>query len=188
MSNPLSYAAYAEIPADGQRWEFLDGGVFVTPTPSPAHQFAVLRLGRFLEDHRAHFGPDAIAFVAPIEVILNDNEIVQPDVVVARRTQLSGRGIEGAPLLLVEVISPARPALDRDVKARRYAANRVERYWLVDPAVRTVECFHLAGDAYAPVASARGDERLDVPDVPGVALHLDGLWLHSLARSMWRCR
>jgi hypothetical protein len=42
-STTLSYAAYAEIPADGQRWEFLDGEVFVTPAPSPAHQFAVPR-------------------------------------------------------------------------------------------------------------------------------------------------
>ena len=117
-STTLSYAAYAEIPADGQRWEFLDGEVFVTPAPSPAHQFAVLRLGRFLEDHAAQFAPDAITFVAPIDVILNDSEIVQPDVVVARRSQLSERGVEGAPILLVEVISPARPALDRNVKWR----------------------------------------------------------------------
>jgi hypothetical protein len=86
-STTLSYAAYAEIPADGQRWEFLDGEVFVTPAPSPAHQFAVMRLCRFLEDNVPTFGDDAIAFVSPIDVILNDSEIVQPDVVVARRGQ-----------------------------------------------------------------------------------------------------
>ena len=138
-STTLSYAAYAEIPADGQRWEFLDGEVFVTPAPSPAHQFAVQRLHRFLEDNQAAFGDDAIAFVSPIDVILHDAEIVQPDVVVACRRQVSGRGIEGAPPLLVEVVSPTRPGLDREIKAKRYAENGVERFWLVDPLARTIE-------------------------------------------------
>jgi Uma2 family endonuclease len=108
-STALSYAAYAEIPADGQRWEFLDGEVFVTPAPSPLHQFTVQELWRFLDDNLAAFGDDTMAFVSPIDVILNDAEIVQPDVVVARRGQVSDRGIEGAPPLLVEVLSPAGP-------------------------------------------------------------------------------
>ena len=116
-------------------------------------------------------------FVAPIDVILNDSEIVQPDVVVARRSQLSERGAEGAPILLVEVISPARPALDRDVKRRRYAANGVERYWLVDPVERTVECLRLVAGRFEPVATAAGDESLELPDAPGIQLRLQELWL-----------
>jgi Uma2 family endonuclease len=176
-STTLSYAAYAEIPADGQRWEFLDGEVFVTPAPSPAHQFTVMRLGRFLEDNLTAFGDDTIAFVSPIDVILHDAEIVQPDVVVARRGQVSGRGIEGPPPLLVEVVSPTRPGLDREIKARRYAANGVERLWLVDPVARTVECFHLVDGRYQLTASGRGDGPLVIADLPGLAVALDRLWL-----------
>lgn len=176
-STTLSYAAYAEIPADGQRWEFLDGEVFVTPAPSPAHQFAVLRLGRFLEDNLAAFGDDATAFVSPIDVILNDREIVQPDVVVARRGQVSGRGIEGPPPLLVEVPSPTRPSLDREIKARRYAANGVDRFWLVDPDARTVECFRLVDGRYQATTAASGTSHLEIADLPGVTLDLERLWL-----------
>ena len=176
-STTLSYAAYAEIPADGQRWEFLDGEVFVTPAPSPAHQFAVQRLYRFLEDNLAAFGDDAIAFVSPIDVILHDAEIVQPDVVVARRGQVSERGIEGAPPLLVEVVSPARSGLDGEVKARRYAANGVERFWLADPVARTMECFRLVGDQYQTTAPGSGNDALAIPDLPGLTLSLDRLWL-----------
>ena len=176
-STTLSYAAYAEIPADGQRWEFLDGQVFVTPAPSPAHQFAVQRLCRFLDDNLPPFGDDAIAFVSPLDVILNDSEIVQPDVVVARRGQVSGRGIEGAPLLLVEVLSSTRPGLDREIKARRYAANGVERFWLVDPVARTMECFRLAGTEYRATATGSGGGAFDIADIPGLTLSLDRLWL-----------
>ena len=176
-STTLSYAAYAEIPADGQRWEFLDGEVFVTPAPSPAHQFAVLRLGRFLEDNLPAFGQDAIAFVSPIDVILNDSEIVQPDAVVARRGQVSGRGIEGAPPLLVEVVSPTRHDLDREIKARRYAANGVERLWLADPVARTIDCYRLVEDQYQMTAGGSGTATLDIADLPGLTLPLERLWM-----------
>ncbi|MEO5823652.1 MAG: Uma2 family endonuclease [Vicinamibacteraceae bacterium] len=176
-STTLSYAAYAEIPADGQRWEFLDGEVFVTPAPSPAHQFAVLRLGRFLEDNLAAFGDDAIAFVSPIDVILNAAEIVQPDAVVAHRSQVSSRGIEGAPTLLVEVVSPTRPSLDREIKARRYAANGVAHFWLVDPVARTMECFELGEGRYALTAAVSGQERVALAHPPGLSLDLARLWM-----------
>jgi Uma2 family endonuclease len=177
-STPLSYAAYAEIPADGQRWEFLDGEVFVTPAPSPLHQFTVQELWRFLDNNLAVVGDDTIAFVSPIDVILNDAEIAQPDVVVARRAQVSGRGIEGAPPLLVEVVSPTRPSLDREVKHRRYAANGVARFWLVDPASRTMECFDLVDGAYVRVATASGTETLAI--APGLRLELARLWMPAV--------
>jgi Uma2 family endonuclease len=176
-SSPLSYAAYAEIPADGQRWEFLDGEVFVTPAPSLAHQFTVLRLGLFFDAHVAHFGPGVVAFVAPLDVILSDSEIVEPDVVVARRTQFSKRGIEGAPLLLVEVVSPTRPTLDREVKWRRYAAHGVEHYWIVDPVARTAESWRLRDGRYELTATAEGTAVLEPADLPGLQLDLARLWL-----------
>jgi Uma2 family endonuclease len=177
LTKPLSYEAYSQLPNDGRRWEFLDGDVHVTPAPSPAHQFTVLGLARALEDHLAAFGPDHILFVSPIDVILADDEIVQPDIVVATRAQVSARGIEGAPRFIVEVLSPARPALDRDVKARRYAVHGVARYWIADPAARSVECYALERGAYTLEGSfgADGDLRLD--RLPGLTIDLTRLWL-----------
>jgi Uma2 family endonuclease len=113
--------------------------------------------------------------VSPIDVILNDAEIVQPDVVVARRGQVSGRGVEGAPPLLVEVVSPTRPALDREVKAKRYAATGVEQFWLAVPVARTVECFALMEGRYVLRAAGRGTEALAI--APRVSLELARLWL-----------
>jgi hypothetical protein len=65
-------------PADSA-WEFLDSEVFVTPAPSPLHQFAAQEALAFLRSSLGAFGDDAIAFVSPIDVILNEAEIVQPD-------------------------------------------------------------------------------------------------------------
>jgi Uma2 family endonuclease len=176
-SPALSYAAYAEIPDDGRRWEFVDGEVYATPAPSPAHQFAAQRLFRLLEDNLASFGSDVIAFIAPIDEVLSDSEIVQPDVVVARFSQVSERGIEGAPALIVEVTSPTRPHLDRDVKARRYAVHGVERYWLVDPVERRLECLRLAGGVYNATVQGTGNDVVALEDLHGLRVDLQRVWL-----------
>ena len=69
------------------------------------------------------------------------------------------------------------PRLDREVKARRYAANGVERFWLVDPVARTLECYRLAGERYEITATASGNATLDIGDLPGLTLPLERLWL-----------
>ena len=99
--------------------------------------------------------------------------MVQPDlVVVADSAQVSDRGIEGAPLIIVEVLSPATARFDRTTKAQRYAALGVPHYWLVDPASRQVECYRLAGGEYQSVATGSAEATLSHPDFPG--LHLSG--------------
>jgi len=177
LAGRLSYDAYAQIPADGRRWEFLDGEVHMTPAPSPAHQFTVVRLSHALDNCSAAFGAGHVVLVSPVDVILADDEIVQPDIVVARSGQLSARGIEGAPPLIAEVVSPSRPALDRDVKARRYAAHGVQRYWIVDPLARSLECYGLHADGYVLQGHAERTDVLTLGDLPGLAIDLARIWL-----------
>jgi hypothetical protein len=84
-------------------------------------------------DHR---GYDAGAASASQEadVILSNADVVQPDlVVVVEGPQISARGIDGAPLVLVEILSLSKPQCDRVTKARRYAERGVLAYWIVDP-------------------------------------------------------
>lgn len=177
LAGRLSYETYAQLPADGRRWEFLDGEVHVTPAPSPAHQFTVVRLSHALDTCSAAFGEGHVVLVSPVDVILADDEIVQPDIVVARAVQLSPRGIEGAPPLVAEVLSPTRPALDRDVKARRYAVHGIHRYWIVDPLAKSIECYGLQGDRYVLQASAERDGVVTLASLPGLAIDLARVWL-----------
>jgi len=85
-----------------------------------------------------------IAFVAPIDVILPDKigDPVQPDIVVIRRESLhiiDELNIQGAPDLVVEVLSPSNPAHDRKLKYDLYAEAGVQEYWIIDPHNRSVE-------------------------------------------------
>jgi len=139
----LTYADYCLIPDDGKRYELLEGQLHVTPAPGLEHQHAIKRLLPILLRYFEETGRGEV-FFAPVDVILGDDDVVQPDPIVVRDpAQLSRRGVEGAPFLVVEVISPGREDYDRTVKARRYAARGVPHCWIVDPEARRLECFRL---------------------------------------------
>jgi len=87
-------------------------------------------------------------------MILGRHDVAQPDIlVVTNPSQISGRGIEGAPLLVVEVLSPSTRRHDREVKMRRYAALAIPHYWIVDPEGKWIACYRLAGDSYRQLLS-----------------------------------
>jgi Uma2 family endonuclease len=172
----LDYDDYAGIPPDRNRYEILDGELYVTPAPTPLHQRASKRLQRQLEDYFEARGLGEV-FNAPIDLIVTQHDIAQPDlVVVTDPPQVSARGIEGVPALVVEVLSPSTRTHDRLVKARRYAALRIRRYWILDPEDRRLECYRLEGERYVEATTAEGDATLDLPEWPDLTIRLADLW------------
>lgn len=171
----LTYDDYAAIPSDGRIYQIVDGEVYVTPAPSPHHQRASRRLQRQLE---AFFEPiGAEVFDAPIDLILTDSDITQPDlVVVADPASVTRRGIEAPPLLVVEVVSPSTEKYDRQVKARRLAALKVPHYWVLDPDARRLECYRNVNGMFVESASEAGDGRLQPPDFEGLTIDLAAIW------------
>ncbi len=173
----LDYDDYAAIPPDGRRWELLEGEVHVTPAPSPRHQWASKKLQRQLEDYFEARGLGRV-FNAPIDVILTPHDVVQPDlVVVTNPGQISARGIEGAPTLLVEVCSPSTVTYDRTTKSQRYAALGVAHLWFLDPDGHRLECFRLEAGIWRPVVEGDGDRTVEHPDWPDLAIRLGDLWM-----------
>ncbi len=177
LKTRLDYDDYCAIPPDGMRYELLDGQVHVTPAPSPLHQRVSKRLQRLLEAYFEEPGRGEV-FNAPIDVILTPHDVVQPDLVVVTNPSLvSARGIEGPPVLVVEILSPTTTSYDRTTKAQRYVALGIPHYWLVDPEARTVECFRRHEAAYQLVGAFGPDDTLTHPDFPGLRLGLAALWL-----------
>ncbi len=150
----------------------------MTPASSPRHQLISFRLQQQLVNHFGDSSPGAV-FAAPIDLILSDHDILQPDLVVADRPQqVSTRGIEGAPLLVVEILSPSTRKRDRTRKARRYAALGVRHFWLVDPDARRIECYRSQADgsAYSLVVQAEGPAALSHPDWASFTIDMEALW------------
>lgn len=174
----LTYHDYAALPDDGRRYEIHDGELSVTPAPSPQHQRCAANLFRILDTHvRAH-GLGEVLF-APLDVILSDTAIVQPDLVYLasdRLSAISRRGIEGPPALAVEILSPSTTAIDRDIKHRLYARHGVPYFWLVDPDARVIEAYCREGSRYTLALRASGAAPVDPPPFQGLALVPMSLW------------
>ncbi|MGH7263716.1 MAG: Uma2 family endonuclease [Candidatus Rokuibacteriota bacterium] len=174
----LGYDDYAALPSDGRRYEVHEGELSVTPAPTPQHQLITRNLFRLVDDHVRATGAGEILF-APIDVILSDTSIVQPDLVFVERSRLdaiSRRGIEGPPTLVVEVLSPSTAVIDRRTKHQLYARYGIPCFWLVDPEARTIEAFVLGPDGYLPAGRATGSEPASFPPFPGLQIVPVTLW------------
>ena len=173
----LTYEDYCRIPEDRCRHEILDGEHVVSPAPLVAHQNAVraiiAQLSRTIHEPRR-----GAVFVSPIDVRLSPHDIVQPDVIAIRAdgaAHVTERWIEGAPDLVVEVLSPSTSRHDRGLKATGYATFGVREYWLVDVVDRSIEQFELEGDRYALRQTAT--TTLHSLAFPDVTLELAALWM-----------
>lgn len=150
---PLTIDDLMTLPEDGNRYELIGGELIVSPAPSLRHQHLVgemfKRLSSHVEDRQ--FGT---VFTAPVEVQLTPHDVVQPDIVVVlteRLYRLKEQRIEGAPDLVVEVISPGSRGTDRVRKAALYANHGVREYWLVDPETESVAVQILEAGRFIPM-------------------------------------
>jgi Uma2 family endonuclease len=176
LKRKLDYSDLQVIPDDGKRYELVQGDLYVTPSPSPAHQRVSRRLQRQLEDYFEDHSIGEV-FDAPIDLILTDQDVFVPDlVVVADPRRVSARGIEGPPPLVVEILSPSTRQVDQGVKARRYAELGVEHYWVVDPERKRLECHRLEHGTFRPLVDAAGETMLAHPCWPGLVVDLGALW------------
>jgi Uma2 family endonuclease len=179
----FTYRDYEALPNDRRRYEIHDGELCVTPAPSLEHQIILSNLLRVLFGHV----PDVAAGIvlpAPTDVILADRPdettIVQPDILYIapdRMRVTSRRGLEAAPTLAVEILSPSTRTIDREVKRRLYARYGTPCLWLVDPDARVIEAFVLEGDRYVLAISAASSDAVDLPPFTGLGLVPDALWL-----------
>ena len=174
----LTYQDYLELPNDGRRYEIVDGELTVTPAPGRRHQGALVRLASELHGHVSALRLGKI-YVAPFDVILAETAIVQPDIIFVandRQSILSDRGVEGAPTLVIEILSSSTARSDRGAKRQLYARYGVPWYWLVDPDRRAIEMYRHAGDAFEEAGSMLGEELVDRPPFLGLRVGGSALW------------
>lgn len=140
----LAYDDLAAFPDNGLRRELLAGQPFVSPAPTTLHQRLVLQIGRALAAYADEHGGEA--FVAPVDVVLTDTDVVEPDVVYMSREReaiVQERGIFGVPSFLIEVVSPGSSEIDPEggEKYELYATHEVPEYWVVYPRTLRIEAF-----------------------------------------------
>jgi Uma2 family endonuclease len=138
-----TYAEFSRLPEDGNRYEVIAGDLYVTPSPRPRHQWVVGNLDFALQAYvRSH--DLGRVYIGPIDVLFAEGDYLAPDLVFIRKDRLdivSERGLEAAPDLVVEVLSPSTAGRDRILKRDRYLHFGVPEYWAVDPNAAEVLVF-----------------------------------------------
>ncbi|MCS6834509.1 MAG: Uma2 family endonuclease [Anaerolineae bacterium] len=141
---PIRAEDYFQRPEYAERDSIeLIGGEIVLPVPpTPQHQRIVREILFWLTQLARTQGGEALS--APVELMLNDENVYQPDVLYLRpnsRCTVGEKRLTGAPDLVVEVLSPSTVKRDRQDKYFAYERHGVSEYWLVDPLYSVMECW-----------------------------------------------
>lgn len=175
---PATYDTYAAMPDDGNRYEIVDGTLeLMSPGPSPTHQTISTELVFLLKQTCKS---EYMIYHAPLDVILSQIDVRQPDIAMVQRNRLSivtGRGIEGPPDLVVEVLSPGSRKRDKIGKMHTYARYAVPEYWIVDPAARLLEQYDLQGDNFALRNLFEEDDCVTSDKLPCVQFRVSDLFV-----------
>ena len=178
LAAKFTYNDYRTAPADS-RYELLDGDLLMVPAPNLKHQ-AVLgqlhfELLSFLRKQQL-----GRLFAAPCDVVLSDNDVVQPDLLfVSHERELllsNSENVRGAPDLVVEILSPSTAEKDRGYKRTLYAQHGVAEYWLVDPVAETIQVQRQRDGALTPTDTFGRGDTLRSPELPGLELKLDDIF------------
>ena len=175
----VTYDDYAQLP-EGAPYQLIEGKLIHSPARTPQHQIILVNvaadLHQFARKHQA-----GRVYLGPIDVFLGPRNTPQPDVIFIRAERLhiiGDKKIEGAPDIVVEVLSPKTAYYDLKKKKKIYEAAGVPEYWIVDPIERSVEVFALEDGAYVLFHRVEGEGVVRSKVLPELSLDLaDGFTL-----------
>lgn len=171
----VSAAEFLTLPETLQPTELIDGEIVVSPSPVPQHQIIVGNLYHLLRNIIS----EGILLISPIDLRLDEDNVVQPDIVWLSpkgRCVVREKWLEGAPALIVEVLSPGTARRDRGDKFDLYERHGVGEYWLVDPDGQYVEVYTLNAGHYQRQGLYSPGERFPSAALGGKEVDLTGIW------------
>jgi len=177
----LTSADLELLPDDGKRYELIEGELYVSKQPDWDHQYATVRLSRFLDEWSEQTGLGMVN-AAP-GLIFADDDDVAPDLVWISEERLttaleSDGKLHAAPELVIEVLSPGakNQRRDRETKRKLYARRGVWEYWVVDWQQRQVEIYRREEATLMLVATLFAGDTLTAPLLPGFACQVARLF------------
>ena len=175
----LTYQDYAALEGD-ERYELLDGELILVASPNRDHQDVVMRtLGLtrmrvFVEENDL-----GRVYVAPFDVLFTDTNVAQPDILFISRERehiLTSANVQGAPDLIVEILSPSSSTRDWRDKRKLYAAHGVREYWIIDPANRIVSVLLLEDGVLEIEQTLTEEDTATSTVLDGFSVSLDGIF------------
>ncbi|WP_407307256.1 Uma2 family endonuclease [Desulfosporosinus sp. SB140] len=145
-----TYADYLTWPEE-ERWEIIDGVPYMQAAPSTVHQEILMEISRQIANHlkdkscKVYPAPFCVRLTKGDEISNEDiKKVVEPDItIVCDKSKVDEKGCNGAPDMIVEIISPSSIKTDRIIKFNMYEKVGVKEYWIVEPEVKIVSVFVL---------------------------------------------
>jgi Uma2 family endonuclease len=165
------------LPDDGKRYEIIEGELYEMPAPNWDHATTVMNLVLLLAPLIQSLGGKLVT--APLDVFFPGADPVQPDILAilpGSRAVGGGRGVQGPPDLVIEVLSPSNRGHDLLTKRALYGRAGIREYWIVDPASRTVELLSLDRDAFHSTRLAGGEDDVISPLLEDAAFPLTAIF------------
>jgi len=172
-----TYADYARLP-EGAPYQLIGGQLIMTPSPIPYHQ----EISRKLEFKMLAFVEDqglGHVYDAPLDVYFSDSDVYQPDIIFIRkeREEIIGKTkIEGAPDIIIEILSPSTAYYDLRKKYRVYEQSGVSEYWIVDPELKRIEVYENKGKKFNIYMEAEGEGKISSKVLEGFSVELDAVF------------
>jgi len=172
----ISAEQFLQLPETTVPTELIEGEIIVSPTPNIPHQRLVFKLAKLVEV----VIPDGEIIIAPMDVYLDDNNVVQPDIFWVSANGLAvpdgTKFFRGAPDLVIEILSPSTTRRDREAKFRLYERFGVREYWLVDPEAQLIEVYRLVNGKFERVGFYGKGETLTTPTLNDAPILMDAVF------------
>ncbi len=179
-STKFTYEDYLLFPDDGKRHELIDGDHYVTPSPRTKHQKVSLNVSSHVHAYLQTTKAGEV-LCAPMDVVLSDLDVIQPDILfITKKRELiiTEKNIQGAPDLVVEILSDSSRKTDEIIKRKLYERYQIHEYWIIDPEIETVKIYRLSDQGYTRTAelSLESNSTLTTPLLPEWELPLQQLF------------
>lgn len=169
----FTYEHYLLTPED-KRYELIDGDLYRTPAPTPYHQIVSQRiafaLGFFVEERGL-----GQVIPAPCDVYFSEHDVVQPDILFIASEKLciiKEKYIDGAPDLVIEILSPTSSVRDLKLKRPLYLRHGVREFWIVDPDAKRIQVLRRRQRKFETFQTFEAGDELETPLLPGFRLSL----------------
>lgn len=172
-----TYKDYARLP-EGAPCQLIGGRLIMTPAPTPYHQTISMKLGVKLALHVLEKGL-GLALFAPVDVYFEETETYQPDIIFIAGNKLSiveKTRINGAPDLVVEILSPGTAYYDLRKKFKTYEKHGVKEYWVVDPGEQSVEIYARCNNKLLLEQKAEKQGPVESHVIPGFAVEIESIF------------
>jgi len=174
----FTYEDYLQLPDNGKRYEIINGELYMVPAPTLGHQDTIGEF-HFTIKSFLKINPIGKIYLAPTDIIFSEIDVLQPDLIFVSKEKfdiLTGANIQGAPDLVIEVLSPGTEKRDRTIKLKAYSKFGVLEYWMANDVTETVEVWRRNGKKLVFHALLDRTQTLTTPLLPGLEIALEKIF------------